>query len=165
MPRKGGVLTPQERAFATSYADTGDRTAAARAAGYASPHTAGSKALGRPAVRSLVDELFVAELQGEIVPLALKRHRQILKDPKSTGPALTKAIETAYKYGFAKREVSGDKELHEMSWDELQALIKASDVAKLIEGEAVVTDAPVAAAHQAEEAVPAAVRSLMDVFG
>lgn len=165
MPRKSGVLTPQEQAFAKSYAVTGDRTAAARAAGYASPHMAGSKALGRPAVRSLVDELFVAELQGEIVPLALKRHRQILQDPKSTGPALTKAIETAYKYGFAKRETSGDKELHEMSWDELQTLIKASDVARLIEGEAVVTDAPVEAAPQVEEPALGAVPSLFDVFG
>ena len=164
MPRKNGVLTPREQALAKAYASTGSKTLAARQAGYASEAGA-SMALARPAVRSLVDELFVAELQGEIVPLALKRHRQILRDPKSTGPALTKAIETAYKYGFAKRETSGDKELHEMSWDELQSLIKASEMARLIEGEAVMTDAPVEAAREIEEPEPAAVPSLFDVFG
>ena len=52
-----------------------------------------------------------------------------------------------------------------MSWDELQTLIKASDVARLIEGEAVVTDAPVEAAPQVEEPAPGAVPSLFDVFG
>ena len=165
MPRKGGVLTPQERAFAKSYAVTGDRTGAARAAGYATPHMAGSKALARPAVRSLVDELFVAELQGEIVPLALKRHKEILRDPKSTGPALTKAIEAAYKYGFAKRETAIDKELHEMTMGELQALIRASEAAQIVEGEVVETVMAAAPVVQAEASSQAAAPSLEDVFG
>ena len=141
MPLKTGKLTQQERRFAAEYAKTGDRERSARAAGYASP-SGPSQALQRPAVVALVDELYTGELVGEILPLALKRHRQILADPKSTGPMLSKAIDTAYKYGFAKRDTTSDKELHEMSWEELQQIIKASDVARLIEGEVVEPAAP-----------------------
>ena len=141
MPLKNGNLTPREREFAAVYARTGDTAYAAQKAGFRSM-SGGTNALARTGVKEEVERLFREELQGEILPLALKRHRQILTDERSQGPTLTKAIDTAYKYALAPREDDpGAKDLHELSIDALRAKLGHL----LIEGEAVETPVDVAA--------------------
>lgn len=125
MPIKGGKLTPRERALAKHYAATGNKTEAARKAGYAVPHIAGSEVMARPAVAAEAQRISLARLQNEVLPLAIERHLRLLTDKKTSGPTLSKAIELAYKYGFNSDSVAKDKQPHEMTGEELAEAIAA----------------------------------------
>jgi hypothetical protein len=77
-------------------------------------------------------------LANEILPEAAKRHLAVLRDPKVAGQTLNRAIELAFKYGFADQAATRTKELHEMTADELAEAIAllertAAGRAKLIE--------------------------------
>ena len=125
MPKKGGKLTPQERSFAKHYASTGDATFSAKKAGYGTPTSRGSELLQRPAVAAEAQRISLARLQNEVLPLAIERHLSLLTDKKTNGPALSKAIELAYKYGFNSDSVAKDKQPHEMTGEELAEAIAA----------------------------------------
>lgn len=125
MPIKGGKLTPMERSFAKHYAATGDATHSARKAGYGTPASRASELLARPAVAAEAQRISLARLQNEVLPLAIERHLKLLTDQKIAGPALSKAIELAYKYGFNSDKAGTDKQPHEMTGEELAEAIAA----------------------------------------
>ena len=125
MPKKSGKLTPQERGFAKHYAATGDATLSAKRAGYGTPTSRGSELLARPAVVAEAQRISLARLHNEIVPLAIERHLKMLTDKATAGPALTKAIELAYKYGFNSDNAAPNKQPHEMTGEELAQAIDA----------------------------------------
>ena len=102
----------------------------------------------RPGVMAEVDRLYIEQLQGEVLPLAIKRHVQLLRDPETRGQVLNRAIETAYKHGFAKRDADdGAKEIHEMSHAEQLAMVRrVAEVIDLVPIEAAPVEVdPVAA--------------------
>lgn len=125
MPIKGGRLTPKERAFAKHYAATGNQSFAAAKAGYAVPVQAGSELLSRPAVAAEAQRISLERLQNEVLPLAIERHLKLLTDKNTNGPALSKAIELAYKYGLSGENAAKDKQPHEMTGEELAEAIAA----------------------------------------
>lgn len=125
MPDKKGRFTRQEAVFVERYAATGDRKYAAKEAGYRNPAVAACEALQRPAVQAEILKKQRERLTTEIVPLAIERHLQLLRDKSVGGQTLNRAIELAYKYGFAAQEGLAAKEPHEMTPEELSAAIAA----------------------------------------
>lgn len=123
MPRKGGKLTRQESIFAKAYSSTGDAQYSAVSAGLAVPHASGYKTLARPAVKAEIEKISLARMENEVVPLAIKRHLEILNDAASTGQVLNRAIEMAYKYGLKLAGSGAQKEAHEMTAEELASAI------------------------------------------
>lgn len=125
MPLKGGKLTPQERTFAKHLGATGDATYAATKAGYSHPGVQGSQVSGRPAVAAEAQRHALAQIQNQVLPLAVSRHIALLTDKKTKGPTLTKAIDLAYKYGLNAENAAKPKEAHEMTAEELALAIDA----------------------------------------
>lgn len=142
MPKKGGVLTPMERTFAKHYGATGDATYSAAKAGYGSPQVRGSELSHKPAVAAEAQRHALAQIQNQVLPLAVARHIALLTSKKTKGPTLTKAIDLAYKYGLNAENAAKPKEAHEMSAEELALAIDALQRAAadrahpIIEGEA-----------------------------
>jgi len=143
MPVKGGKLTPRERAIAKHYAASGDKTLAAKKAGYAVPHVAGHEVLARPAVAAEAQRISLARLQNEVLPLAIERHLKLLTDKQTAGPALTKAIELAYKYGLSGDAAGANKQPHEMTGEELAQAIDALKRAAADRAKPIIDAAPV----------------------
>ncbi len=138
MPSKSGKLSPQERAFAGVYAETGDRVYSATKAGYGSPAVRASEVLARPGVVEFIHEKQIARIRNEVLPLAVGRHVALLQDKNVTGQVLNRAIEMAYKYGLGGDAGAAQKEPHEMTPHELARAIEvleraASDQAKPVE--------------------------------
>lgn len=124
------------------FADTGDAPYAAEKAGYASPAVSGSQLSRRPAIVEAARAKALEELAGTILPLAVKRHVEILRDAP-IGQALNSAIKLAYQYGLGDGANKPTKEPHEMTAAELAEAIAtlkraAADKAKpVIEARAV----------------------------
>jgi hypothetical protein len=125
-------LTPKEERFAYHYARTGDVAASAAAAGYKGPPAmAGGQVAKRPDVAARVAELQY-EILDDISDLAVMAHRRILLESKSE-TAILKAVELAYKYGFARDQAAAGgtaKEIGEMSLDELDQAIQRTRALK-----------------------------------
>lgn len=137
MPRKGGRQTPQERRFIGAYVATGDATAAARAAGYAQPHSAAHNALERPAIRAEIVKLQTERLFNEVLPLAVDVHIALLTGKDVPAGAKAQAVKLAYDRTVGLQDPDKRREPHEMTAEELaeeiQALKRvASDKAALV---------------------------------
>ena len=138
------ILTPQEKAFARTFAETGDRRFAAQTAGYKHAQVAASKALARPRVQAEVARVQNEILFSEILPLAVKVHKQILEDDRTPAGARVQAVKLAYDRTLGTDAEGRQKEPHEMSAEELaeaiakleqEAASKARDVTPVIEHE------------------------------
>lgn len=125
MPKKGGVLTPQERVFVDRFAATGDGVYAAEKAGYKHPAQRAHDALQRPAIQSEVLKRANAQLLGEGLPLAVQRHIGLLQDARTPGNVLVNAIKLMYERTLGTQDASGGKEPHEMTGEELALAISA----------------------------------------
>jgi hypothetical protein len=130
MPTQRGAMTGPERAFVKRYAVTGDAAYSAEKAGYRFPAQAAHQNLAKPALRDAIAKENDAVLQGELVPMALKGLKDIL-DPdnwdKYPVNSRLKAIDTTLKHSRAPNQAGETKELHEMTFDELQTAILAGN--------------------------------------
>lgn len=68
-------------------------------------------------------ETALLRLTTEILPQAVKRHLEVLRDPKAAGQTLNRAVEIAIKYGLAGQIAAGAKQPHEMTAAELAEAI------------------------------------------
>lgn len=118
LPNQKGAFTPRERVLMDRFAASGDVPYSAQAAGYASASGA-HNALARPAVALEIHRIQLARIQNEVLPLAVKRHLELLADKTVSGQTLNRAIEMAYKYGLGAGDDGRRKEAHEMTAEEL----------------------------------------------
>lgn len=128
MPNKAGKLTRMERVFVERMAATGDPVYAAEKAGYGSPAARASQNMANPRIVERIEKRIEREMQETIVPLALGRHASILRDPDAPAGAVVMAIKLAYDRVGLKGD-QADKDLSEMTADELTARIRASNAA------------------------------------
>ena len=138
MPLKNGRMNPQERTFATTFAETGNAVYAAKQAGYAHPHQRAASNLAKPAVQAEIRAQQLARLNNELLPLALDNIEAILKNPKASERGKIMAAKIVIDRTAGASDALGGKEPHEMSGDELQAAIdrlrrEASDRAKPVQ--------------------------------
>lgn len=143
MPKKGGTITPQERAVIDAATSSRTQTEIAERAGYANPSGV-TKALARPVVQAEIVARQIERLTKEVLPLAVQVHIDMLTDARTPAGARAQLIKLAYDKTFGEgaydRSLAG-KEPHEMSAEEiskaLQALQhEASERARpIIEGE------------------------------
>jgi phage terminase small subunit len=123
-------MSGQERAFIDRYAKTGDGVYAAKEAGYRYPAQAAHQNLAKPAVRAAIAKKNDEVLQNELVPMALACLADVLAEKnqeKYQVNARLKAADTVLKHARAANETGDAKELHEMSFDELQTAILAGN--------------------------------------
>lgn len=123
MPDKAGKMTHRERIWAERFGGTGDAKYAAEKAGYAFPEQSAAKNLQKPEVMELARRETLTRITNEILPLAAQRHVDLLKDPKTQGQTLNRAIEMAYRYGLAEATGGKEKQAHEMTAEELAQAI------------------------------------------
>lgn len=130
MPTQRGAMTGAEKVFAQRYAVTGDATYAAEKAGYAYPAQAAHHNLAKPAVRAAIAKKNDEVLQNELVPMALACLMDVLAEKnqeKYQVNARLKAADTVLKHARAANEAGETKELHEMTFEELQTAILAGN--------------------------------------
>jgi phage terminase small subunit len=123
MPKKGGRLTLQERAFAHEYAATGDKTYAATVAGYGSPRQRGIDAIARPGVLDEIRKVQVTKLFQEALPAAVNCLVSIITDPKAAAGARVQASKVVLDRTLGLTEDGAGKEPHEMTSEELAKAI------------------------------------------
>ena len=124
MPKKSGVLTPQERTYIDAYVAEGSTTKAAIAAGYAQPDKHAAQPLRRPLVAAEVARIQLERLTNEILPLAVDVHCRLLKDPRTPGGVLVQAVKLAYERALGSGAMEG-KEPHEMTADDIATALQA----------------------------------------
>ena len=147
MPRKGGRLTSSERAIAKAMAETNNVQYAAFAAGMSPVSGGAHKAVQRPAVQAEIARQQQELLFSEILPLALKVHKEILADPKAPAGARVQAVKLAYDRTLGAEGAGQTKEPHEMTADEIaEAIAKleqvAADRARPVSASAIVDATP-----------------------
>jgi len=128
MPLKNGALTKRERAFVEVFGRAGDRVAAAREAGYASPEVQGHHLLARPAVAQAAEAALLEGLRAGVVegvPILRKLQATAVKD--SDKIAAAKALQDFFGRTLERLGISADKELHEMTADELRQTLSELD--------------------------------------
>lgn len=120
MPRKGGKLTPQERAFIPVMARTGDATYAAEKARLAFPVVAGNKMMQRPAVVAEVKSQQFALIVTDLLPkaVAFAEHALTLGNDVPHGVRAT-VMKEVLKYSAGGLEDLADKDMADMTADEL----------------------------------------------
>lgn len=123
MPTKNGTKTPQERAFVETYARTGDPMYSASEAGYAFPNPQAYQVLARPKIQADIARTQMEILQNEILPLAIRVHKELLEDKATPAGAKATLVKLAYDRAFGPE--GSDKQPHEMTPAELA---KAIDV-------------------------------------
>lgn len=134
MRRRNGLATAKEKKFAKAYALGGNEVAAAMAAGYKQPQVSGYALRDRPIVREMTRqalEEFVRTQAGQIGVAVLVELAEDEKVPASTRRAAAKDLT---EISGVSKNVSGSKDLSEMTGEELQAAI-ASAKARAIAAE------------------------------
>ncbi len=122
MPNQRGRFTEQEKRFVANMAVTGDRGAAARAAGYKSAASRDA-VMQRPAVQAAIRERELAILHNELLPLSNHVLREALTLPAVPWGAKMKAVDIVQKRVFGEQEGGSGKTPAEMSPDELSAAL------------------------------------------
>lgn len=126
MPMKTGALGPQERIFVDRYAATGDGVYAAEKAGYAQPRQRASQNLAKPAIQAAVAR-DVTNRVDRMVPKLLERWERALDDRGTPIKQVTDIGKTLLPFWKAGQLGNEAKELHEMTFEELQAAILAGN--------------------------------------
>lgn len=143
MPKKGGTLTPQERAFIEDYSKHGNAQLAARNAGFAQPRSAGYKALQRPAINAEITRQQAARLNNELLPLAIQAIERLLVDKKTPAGAVVQAAKLVMDRTLGPQDGPENKAPHEMTGEELARQLDrlrseaAARAKPVIEGESV----------------------------
>jgi len=137
MRLKSGLLTAQEKAFAATYAATGDRNYAAMKAGYSSPRQSASQALQKVEVQADIRRQQLAILNNELLPAAIGVLATIIADPKASERGKLTAVKIVLDRALGGADASESKEPHEMTSDEIQKRLdalrrEASDRARVV---------------------------------
>jgi hypothetical protein len=131
MPLKNGALTQMEQAFVEVYGATGERTAAARLAGYRQPEILGHQLLARPAVRQAAETALLEGLRAGVlegVPILRKLQAEAVKDSDKIAAAAR--LQDFYGRVLDRLGGAAEKDLHEMSAAELRTQL--ADVERAI---------------------------------
>lgn len=131
VPRKSEGLTPQQRTFVAEFVSgNGDKTRAARIAGYADPGREVFRLLSNPNVLKAVHDARARLLDGDLATVALSTMRDLMdkKNPGNVRFQAAKYILDAAGHG-AKSDEGRERPLNEMSADELSAFITKLDEA------------------------------------
>jgi phage terminase small subunit len=134
MRKRRGQVTPKEAAFTKAYARLGDATEAAAKAGYNFPAQAAYQLKQRPEIIKEAERLSRGLITDEIIPLALGRMVRDLKAPTTATKDVVAIFKAVAPYGFTD-VATHDKELHERTAQELDAIIQQAE-ARLKELEA-----------------------------
>lgn len=125
MPLKDGKMTKQERAFAATFAVTGDKTYSATVAGYGSPRVRGHDVAQRPAVQAEIARQQQEILFSQALPAAVKCLIDIAGDVKAPAGARVQASKVILDRTLGLDEALKGKEPHEMTPEELAKAIDA----------------------------------------
>lgn len=123
MPKKGGVLTPQERQFAAEYAAHGDRKIAAERAGYLAPDSSASRALARPAIQAEIARHQNERFTSELLPIAVDRIKQMLTDNRTPAGAAFQAAKLVIDRALGPE--LANKAPHEMTGEDIARALDA----------------------------------------
>lgn len=122
MPLKNGHLTGKERTFAKHMAQTNDPTYSAAKAGYKDAGVNGWRLANHPLVMEVSREQGRAFLYEKAGALGIAVLSSIAIDEKQpAGARVTAGTQLVKLSGMAITEGQGEKELHEMTGDELRA--------------------------------------------
>ena len=124
-------LEPRQQRFVKLVGDGLTPTAAAREAGYANPSSSSSAMLRQPHIELAVRQARKARFSGELAGLAANTLRDVMMDEGAPASSRVSAARLVFEITreVGKGADSGDsgKELHEMTPDELAALIQKLD--------------------------------------
>ena len=135
--------------IADAFAKTGDKAYAAYAAGVSKNSGAVSKALANPLVHAEVARREKDIIFNTVLPLAVKKHIQLLESSSTPAGAMANLIKLAYDQTLGSKEAGETKEAHEMTPEELAQGIAsrrqeaefleaiAAGRARLVEGETI----------------------------
>lgn len=123
MPKKGGVLTPQEQSFVKHYASTNDSVYAAEKAGYSNPPKKGYDVAQRPLIQSAVLKKQVELLNMELLPQAVTRLQRLLIDDRTPAGAAFQAAKYVIDRCLGTDEKPNSKAPHEMTGEELHNVL------------------------------------------
>lgn len=122
MPLKNGRFSDRERKFVESMAITNDPKISAAYAGYASPAQAGWRFMQNPLFQAATREAGLALLRDKAGSIGVATLVSIAMDEKQpAGARVTAGKELVKLSGMAITEGQAEKELHEMTGDELRA--------------------------------------------
>jgi phage terminase small subunit len=124
-------LNPMQQKFVLKMSEGLSPTAAAREAGYAQPGQAGFYNMRQPHIELAVRQARAARFSGELATIAANTLREVMTDTDAPASARVSAarlvLEVTREVGKGAQEADSGKELHEMTPDELAALIKKLD--------------------------------------
>ncbi len=100
-------------------AATGDKQYSAKEANYAHPDQMAHKLLARPAVQAEIVRQQQERLFNEILPLAVKTHKELLTSATTPAGAKVQAIKLAYEHTLGQEDAANHKEPHEMTGEEI----------------------------------------------
>lgn len=123
MPLKSGKLTPKERAFAHTMAETGDSVYSAKEAGYKFAEINSIRLRDNPAIQAEVIRYQQARLIEEALPAAVNCLVGLLTNDKAPAGARVQAAKIVLDRTMGSGEGENAKQPHEMTPDELQAAI------------------------------------------
>lgn len=115
-----------ERAFAEGMAQTGDATYAATKAGYSSPAQLGRQLKAKPDLQQDISRRVMAKL-ADLGELAVATVHEAMTSKTSTWTNKLVAADMVLKR-LEKGDEAGAKEPSEMTYDELQAQIRALEI-------------------------------------
>lgn len=121
-------LTPMQGQFVREVVANGvNPTEAARRAGFAVPREAGYRLSRLPHVMAAVRQERARLFDGELANVAAETLRQVMTDPEAPAAARVSAartvLEVTRELGRRQDDGGADKQLHEMTPDELAGLI------------------------------------------
>lgn len=154
MPAKDGDWTDQERIFAKEMARTSDALYSAEKAGYRHPSASASRLLKREPVMAEVRRKQAAHLHQTLVPLAYGHLETVLRTSENDR-VKNDAAKIVLAQAKGLDEGGAGKELHEMSFDELQTAILAGNarLAALQAEQNVIEHEPEAPAETPEQGI------------
>jgi phage terminase small subunit len=120
--KKLKLITPTQDKFIEVYSKTGDATLAARRAGYAAPHVEASRIMRHSGVGDLARAKHAKFILEEGLPLANAALNKILISATSADRDKVSAARLIYAEVKSILGISPDKEVHEMTADELAAM-------------------------------------------
>lgn len=126
-----GVKKPQQvamrREFVQRMAQSGDATYSAEKAGFAHPQVTGSRLMADPTIKNDIQKRLNYAIENRLGDLAIARMQKILQDDTQKGSVHVAAIKLVWSHVHG-RNIS-EKELHEMTADELRAAAEGARAA------------------------------------
>jgi phage terminase small subunit len=153
MPKRNGVLTPQERIMSQTYAKTGDKGYTAYVAGVSPTSNAVGKALQRPAIQAEIARQQQEILFNTALPAAVNCLISIVNDARAAAGARVQASKVILDRTLGMDDAGAGKEPHEMTAEELaKAIAEAKLRAAMLESTKADRARPIVEAEAIDEA-------------